>query len=234
MYKNYIFDLYGTLLDIRTDEWSDGVWDEFAKWLCTRGVKKSKEALHNEYDELVKKITSRPSVYTYPEIDILPVFEKITTPELAWEAGETFRKISTQFVRPYANTFKVLYELKKAGKKIYLLSNAQKVFTMQELINTGLILYFDDIFISSECGCKKPDVEFFKKLTDKHGLKTEESIMIGNDGSCDIAGAAAVGMDAVYIRTEISPENEPSPQCKYVFEDGDIGHVLETVRSYNV
>lgn len=230
MYQNYIFDLYGTLLDIRTDEWSDEVWDEFAKWLNARGVNKSKEALHNEYDELVKKITSRPSMYAYPEIDILPVFEKITTRELAWEAGEAFRRFSTRFLKPYENTFKVLYTLKKAGKKIYLLSNAQKVFTMQELIKTGLILYFDDIFISSECGCKKPDKEFFNKLINKHNLDISQSIMIGNDGGSDIAGAKAVGMDAFYIRTEISPIGEPLPDCKYVYEDGDIGHVLDIVR----
>lgn len=41
--------------------------------------------------------------------------------------------------------------------------------------------------------------------------------MVGNDGSSDIAGAAAAGMDAAYIRTAISPENEPVPECKYVF-----------------
>lgn len=32
MYKNYIFDLYGTLIDIRTDEWSEEPWEEFAAW----------------------------------------------------------------------------------------------------------------------------------------------------------------------------------------------------------
>lgn len=40
-------------------------------------------------------------------------------------------------------------------------------------------------------------------------------------------GAKAVGMDALYVRTAISPENDPVPDCKYVFEDGDIGHVLD-------
>ena len=26
MYQNYIFDLYGTLVDIRTDEWQAQLW----------------------------------------------------------------------------------------------------------------------------------------------------------------------------------------------------------------
>mgnify|MGYP000292715600 CR=1 FL=1 len=38
MYKNYIFDLYGTLIDIRTDEWSKEPWEEFAAWLTDNGM----------------------------------------------------------------------------------------------------------------------------------------------------------------------------------------------------
>ena len=53
--------------------------------------------------------------------------------------------------------------------------------------------------------------------------------MIGNDGSADIAGANAVGMDALYVRTGISPQGDLLPECKYVFEDGDIAHVLELI-----
>ena len=30
MFKNYIFDLYGTLVDINTDEWSDDLWEKMA------------------------------------------------------------------------------------------------------------------------------------------------------------------------------------------------------------
>ena len=29
-YKNYIFDLYGTLVDINTDEWSAQLWKKMA------------------------------------------------------------------------------------------------------------------------------------------------------------------------------------------------------------
>lgn len=42
--------------------------------------------------------------------------------------------------------------------------------------------------------------------------------MIGNDSTSDIAGAKAVGMDALYVRTAISPENDPVPDCKYVLK----------------
>ncbi len=237
MYKNFIFDLYGTLIDIRTDEWSDEFWDDFAEWMTENEMSYSGKELHRIYDEEIKRLEKKATGYDFPEIDLLPVFKTIClkrktsiTDEEVWEAGENFRKISTKMIRLYPNTLKVLKELKKLGKNVYLLSNAQRVFTWQELESMGIAKYFDDIFISSDAGCKKPDTAFYKKLMDKHNLAVEECIMIGNDSTSDIAGANAVGMDAFYVRTEISPENDPAPDCKYVFDDGDIGHVLELIK----
>ena len=37
MYQNYIFDLYGTLVDIRTDERSRNFFKKYAKWLRRQG-----------------------------------------------------------------------------------------------------------------------------------------------------------------------------------------------------
>ena len=237
MYKNYIFDLYGTLIDIRTDEWDETPWIEFAKWLTKRGMPYTGKEVHALYEEEVKRLAAEPTEYTNPEIDVLPAFETIckkykpdVTPEEVWEAGEQFRIITTHMIKLYPNSKKVLEGLRKAGKKVYLLSNAQRVFTWQELEKTGITEDFDDIFISSDEGCKKPDPEFYNKLIAKHNLKIEECVMIGNDSTTDIAGAQGIGMDAFYVRTEISPENDPTPNCRYVFEDGDIGHVLELVK----
>lgn len=236
MYKNYIFDLYGTLIDIRTDEWSDSVWDKYAEWLTGNGMKYTGREVHKLYNAEVKLAEAVPTSYTAREIDILPVFDTIcrnkkpsVTEDEVWEAGEMFRKISTNMIQLYPNTLKVLNGLKEAGKKIYLLSNAQRVFTWQELEKTGIIGYFDDIFISSDIGCKKPDPIFYKSLINKHKLNIKECVMIGNDTTSDIAGAKSVGMDAFYVRTAISPADDPTPDCKYVFEDGDIGHVLELI-----
>lgn len=237
MYKNYIFDLYGTLIDIRTDEMSDSVWDEFAKWLTDRGMEYTGKEVRVLYDAKAKELQNMPTEFTVQEIDIIPVFEAIlrskkpeATDEEVWEAGEQFRIISTSFIELYPNTKKVLESLKAAGKKVYLLSNAQRVFTWQELKSTGILECFDDIFISSDKGCKKPDIEFYKMLIKKHNLKVEESIMIGNDSTTDIAGATALGMDGLYIKTEISPVDDPLPDCKYAFPDGDIGHVLDIIK----
>lgn len=237
MYKNYIFDLYGTLIDIRTDEWGEEPWEQYAEWLTENGMPYTGKEVHNLYDSEVKRLEAEPTTYKNREIDIIPVFETICrkykpemTDEEIYKAAEKFRITTTNFVRLYPNSKRVLTELRKAGKKVYLLSNAQRSFTWQELEKTGIVDDFDDIFISSDAGCKKPDPAFYKMLIDKHNLKIEECVMIGNDSTCDIAGADAVGMDSFYVKTEISPENDPIPNCKFAFADGEIGHVLELIK----
>ena len=77
MYKNYIFDLYGTLIDIRTDEWSEEPWEEFAAWLTGNGMPYTGSEVKALYDNEVNRLTSVKTKYTSPEIDIIPVFEAI-------------------------------------------------------------------------------------------------------------------------------------------------------------
>ena len=48
----------------------------------------------------------------------------------------------------------MLQRIKDAGKKIFLLSNAQVAFTAPEISLLGLTRYFDGILLSSDAGVK--------------------------------------------------------------------------------
>jgi len=41
-------------------------------------------------------------------------------------------------------------------------------------------------------------------LFEKHGLKKEESVMVGNDRWADVQGALDFGIEAIYLDTEQS------------------------------
>ena len=45
--------------------------------------------------------------------------------------------------------------------------------------------------------------------------------MVGNDGICDIQGAREAGLDTVYIRSNLSPD-EPAPEADFVGKVLDI------------
>ncbi len=226
MYKNYIFDLYGTLVDISTDEDNSIVWEKLSLFYGYYGALYLPEELKEAYNSLV---TPNYSHEENPEIQIETVFKRLylnkgihPDNELVLHTGQFFRILSTKYIRLYDGIVTMLEKLNAKGKGVYLLSNAQKIFTVYELSMLDIEKYFDGILISSDYGIKKPECGFFKILLKKYGLKPEESIMIGNDSICDIAGAKKAGIDTYYIHSNISPEYIGEVDATYVQMEMDI------------
>ena len=241
MYQNYVFDLYGTLVDIRTDESGDKFWGEVADIYGDYGATYTAKEIESEYMRLAdvekKKEHWHHIFYRYIEINLERVFQKLylikgVTPTNAMvkDTAIRFRKASTIFIELYDGVIDLLQSLKKAGKKVYLLSNAQRCFTYPELLELGIADYFDDIFISSDYACSKPGRIFFDKLIRAHKLNKKETIMIGNDCISDMQGAKEVGIDSLYIHQEIStPLEGHTLYCNYKIMDGDVTKIKEYV-----
>lgn len=237
--KNFIFDLYGTLLDIWTDETNPSLWEWLATKYCQAGSDYTAEEISSVYHRLVKEkeaeLGKRLNTQ-WPEIELREVFRdtlrcdksdhspddphntsSASDPVLASESsparqantekwiGETavsFRVRSRLRFRLFEDTLPVLRELKKRGKKVYLLSNAQACFTKYEIGETGIGEYFDKILISSDRHVKKPEKRFMGMLLEEEHLNIPDSVMIGNDYSSDVASAAQWGMDAIFLNTD--------------------------------
>lgn len=217
---NFVFDLYGTLVDIWTDESQEELW-EGTSLLLGDGEDKG-ESVKREYMALCREAKKFPE----QEINLLGVFEKMlenrqvdkgVAPSLALE----FRRLSMVRLSAFDGACDMLREIKAAGGRVYLLSNAQSCFTIDELRTTGLYDLFDGILISSDAGVKKPYKRVFDIAFDRFGINAENSIYVGNDMRDDILGASSVGMKTVYIETAQSgsyPDLEiPSPT--YIVKD---------------
>ena len=196
---NFIFDLYGTLIDIWTDENQEELWDGISL-LLGDGEDKG-QTVREEYLALCRDAYKGEG----HELDLLSVFEKMlekrevdvsVAPSLAFE----FRRLSMVRLKTFDSVENMLKELKKQGR-VYLVSNAQSCFTIDELKTTGLYDLFDGILISSDVGVKKPFPDIFRLAFEKFGITPEESIYIGNDMRDDILGASRVGMKTMYIET---------------------------------
>ena len=227
MYQNYIFDFYGTLADIRTDEENPCLWKKVSEIYSAMGAPYEAEELKCAFRALEREERERIGGEE-AEPDLTKVFallyQRKGAPCDAVQAkmtAVTFRALSREFLRVYDGVKEFLEELRRRGRGVYLLSNAQTDFTRPEIGMLGLTEYFDGIFISAEQGCKKPAAAFFKKLLTEYELDPSESIMIGNDESADIVGALQVGMDALYIHTAISPKEYGRAEATYRVMDGD-------------
>lgn len=235
MYTNCIFDLYGTLVDIHTDENQAALWEKLAMFYGYYGAAYMPSELKAAYEAQTKATIDGQQAAiaheAFPEIRLEQVFLTLFEQRgvqadmpLAIHAGQFFRILSTEYVRLYDGTLEMLKSLKAAGKKVYLLSNAQRIFTEHEMKALNIYSLFDDVFISSDFGCKKPDPRFFSALIRQHELSLTDSIMIGNDGTCDIAGAKGAGLHTLYIHSNLSPE-EDLPDADFVLDAMDMGAV---------
>ncbi len=208
--KNYIFDFYGTLVDIHTDENKPELWKAMAGLMRAYGRKYSPRELKKLYltyvgeeeEKLRKKLGS-----SYAEIDLDIVFKRLGAKDPN-VAGNVFRAASRTRLKPYPNTIATLEELRKSGHRIYLLSNAQKTFTLPEIEDTGLKDFFDAIYISSEAGYKKPAPEFIGLLLKEQHLDPKDCVMVGNDLSSDMETAHLAGMEGILLNTFPYSESE--------------------------
>ena len=185
------------------------------------------------YREEVEAEIAKESSFAYPELDLENVFRNLytrkgveVTKEHVVHTGQFFRIISTQRLKLYEASMEILEELKAMGKNVYLLSNAQEMFTAYELKYLGLYDKFDGILLSSLEGCRKPDTQFFNILLERYGLDKETSIMIGNDPTSDIEGAYQTGMRSVYICTDPNIGKGHKLYADYSIPDGD-SHALK-------
>ncbi|MDE7022097.1 MAG: HAD family hydrolase [Lachnospiraceae bacterium] len=273
LYQDYIFDLYGTLVDIRTDEEQPMLWNKMCllyggygavylpeelhvlyKRLVTEKEEHAKEANKEEHtravstkEEHTKAVSTKEEhikekstenqggsqkcpayrkLYaheSYPEIPLEDVFREIylargiePSDELVTHTGQMFRALSTRHIRLYAGAKELLCQLREEGRGVYLLSNAQRIFTERELRFLQIEDCFDGILISSDYGVKKPDERFFRILLEKYRIVPECALMIGNDLDSDIAGAKTVGMDTFYIHSGISPKTGRKVDADYM------------------
>lgn len=224
MYDNIIFDLYGTLIDIRTDEYGIETWRKMCEFYAKRGIKYNAAELRSRYNHETERAVLAMSRRrcTYPEIDIVDVFERLGSKkgaaaamgrEMAAEAAREFRRVSTEYIRLYEGAADMLAFLKTAGKKLYVLSNAQSVFTAPEIESLGISRFFDDISLSSNFGAMKPDKSFYQQLLERNHMNPGKSIMVGNDLVCDIEAASRVGLNTCYIHSNLSPEGDAADEA---------------------
>lgn len=233
-FRHCVFDLYGTLVDIRTDEGAPELWGEMAERYRVRGAVYSPEELQAAYLRVVRQmeretVPLRDDAHeAHPEIRIEYVFlalyaqkgVKVSLAD-AVETGRYFRRRSTEYIRLYPGARELLEALRADGRRVWLLSNAQAIFTRDELSALGIAELFDGIYLSSDYAVKKPDPRFFAILLNERRIDPDEAVMIGNDGLCDIAGARSAGLATVYIRSNISPA-EPLPKADLVLPHMDL------------
>lgn len=216
-YTDLIFDLYGTLVDIHTEE-DAPVWEKTALYFGFYGAHYGAAELEDAFRALLadRNVQAGQSYECFPEIPFEQIMAQLfrdrgvteNADTLGFQAAQVFRICSLEYIRLYPHVLDALASLRKAGCRLWLLSNAQRAFTACELRLLGLDGAFDGICLSSDYRCRKPDLRFFRALIEERHLDPRKCLMIGNDRETDIAGAKAAGLDTLYMHTLLTPGNQ--------------------------
>ncbi|HFI0600992.1 TPA: HAD family hydrolase [Streptococcus suis] len=224
-YKNYIFDFYGTLVDIITDENKLELWEKLAEiyhsFGCTYGARQLRSSFQEKASEAELDLI-RISPYENVEIDLEKVFIQLLTDEkyrrptknepadlktFGQVVATVFRVLSREKLEAYTNTLSTLARLKDEGARLFILSNAQRVFTQAEIEIMGCAAFMEQIYISSDYRIKKPEPELLQGVLNENQLDPAETVLVGNDLTTDIAIAQELGIDAILLNTfPYSPE----------------------------
>ena len=108
VYKNYVFDLYGTLIDINTDEDSSILWDKLSLFYSFKGGKYTSSELKCSYNNIVKSMLDSCTYTKYPDIKLELVFSKLyrdkgvlASDELISDTAHIFRILSINYIKLY-------------------------------------------------------------------------------------------------------------------------------------
>lgn len=148
------------------------------------------------------------------------------------EESEFWRQVVTQTFRPFAGNknldplFEELWDLFAKGECWKLAEKAEStLITLRErgyelavlsnndarlrsvLADLKIDQAFDHLFISSEMGCEKPELEIFRKVEQTMDRKPNEILHLGDSHSRDFLGARNAGWSAL-LYGEPKLENE--------------------------
>lgn len=133
-------------------------------------------AHHGAYTKLIVR-----SGWPWPEL-VGPVYERCMRPE-EWA--------------PYPDSLATLSALRERGIRTAVVSNIG--WDPRPVLDFhGVTPLVDEILLSYEEGCVKPDPAIFMKACARLGVEPERTLMAGDDRRAD-GGAAAVGIRVFYV-----------------------------------
>ena len=220
MIKAVIFDLDNTLIDfIRMKKLS---CDAAVSAMIGAGLNVDKEKAIKEVFELYKQHGMEDKLV------FQRLLQKLTGNidfEILASGIVAYRRVRSGFLEPYPNVGKVLYELKRKGIKLAIVSDAPRLKAWIRLVSMKINHYFDLVVTFDDTYEFKPSNKPFMVVFEKLKLNPNECLMIGDWPERDIKGAKALGMltcFAKYGNPEATAEDAD-------YEINDIKELLEIV-----
>lgn len=210
------FDLFFTLITPK--------YNELRNENDVLGITKEEWEKHAEDNELyIKRATGKeinPLKIIGGIVDKMKIFvNESEKKEILKLREERFKKslIDIDFT-----ILDVLLDIKKNGKKICLISNAD-IIDVMHWENSPLSNLFDDVIFSYEVGYLKPQSEIYEIALKRMNVNPEKCIFVGDGGSNELTGAKALGIKTILsgylLKRDKKQHSELKKFADYYIED---------------
>lgn len=199
------FDVHDTLIAKGGEEAAAAARREAVDFLKKRGYE---EVTYEQYTQSWRRgIKSCLELYkTYREIEFFQWYGMILDglgianrkESFIYDLNAAYMKGFEPYTKVFSHVPEVLEELQQVYR-LAVISNSLGVNTRIDLQVTGLSNYFEEIFISSDIGWRKPHPYIYECACNKMRIDPDKAIFVGNDLREDIEGALAKGMQPVVI-----------------------------------
>ncbi len=247
-----LFDLYGTLIHIETDETLPEIYRHIARYLSYHRINLDGAELQERYFDLMKK-QKRVSGEAYPEMDARALWRDILShgsrhfrPEAFAQEGEKKQnevakrreRLARELVKLHRALSRRLIERYPGAKgllqsivddfRLGIVSDAQRDFALPEMRITKIRKYFPVRTISGDFGYRKPDARLFLQTCARLDVRPEETIYVGNDMYRDIYGAKQAGLHTILVWTDQGRKDYNDTHADY--DARDLYQALEGIR----
>ncbi len=216
--KKYIwFDLGYTLLKLKREESFRNILSDLGFEVSISQIEKAFHLTDKLFMRKYPGVLGKSRAFYMPmylgnmiyalglRTDICPLF-------LEWK-----KKLENPFKvwAPFDNVKNELKNLVSEGYRLGVISNWDKT-AVPLLDQFELTSFFDNIIISSEVGCEKPDIKIFQIALDKASVPVEDCLYVGDNYYDDGIGSKNIGMDFVIINAYSDLGVEELDDCNII------------------
>ncbi|MBI2658540.1 TIGR02253 family HAD-type hydrolase [Candidatus Woesearchaeota archaeon] len=219
MIKAVIFDLDNTLIDFMT----------MKKLSCDAAISAMIGAgLNVDKKKATKELFKLYDKYGLEKKTIFQKFLKKVAKKVDYEVLASgivaYRRVRTGFLEPYPHVVDVLFELKRRGIKLAIVSDAPRLKAWIRLVSMKINHLFDAVVTFDDTKVMKPSTMPFKFAFKKLKAKPQECLMVGDRPERDIKGAKKLGMLTCFAKY-----GNPKAKSKADYEINGIKELLEIV-----
>lgn len=162
------------------------------------------QQLHSQAMAQVNAVLGRPCAAMHNrllryqrmlELAGLPLCHALEMESLYWDT-------LIEAAQPSPGALPCLQALKAAGYTVGVGTDMTLDYQLKKLTRMGMLSYIDFVVTSEEVLAEKPEAKLFLRCAEKAGTSPERCLFIGDSLSKDVAGAKAVGMEALWFQPD--------------------------------